>query len=194
MPAPAEGEPADTMRQMEREIMLQLMDQRWREHLSEMDYLREGINLRSLGQKDPLTEWQRDGYEMFGQLMSSIDDDYVKYVMHAQVQVQDRPALEPSLAGAQYLAPEGPVLGPGHCRRPGRRPGARRRGGRSPPRRRWRPCAGAVGRPARDGRAGRRRWPRRPRRLAAASEFDNAGRNDPCPCGSGKKFKFCHGR
>ena len=112
MPAPPEGEPADTMRQMEREIMLQLIDQRWREHLSEMDYLREGINLRSLGQKDPLTEWQKDGYEMFGQLMASIDDDYVKYVMHAQVQVQDRPALEPSFARAQYLAPEGPVLGP----------------------------------------------------------------------------------
>ena len=106
-----DGQPEETMRQLEREIMLQLIDQRWREHLSEMDYLREGISLRSLGQRDPLVEWQRDGYEMFGQMMSSIDDDYVKYVMHSQVQVLPRPALDPGLAGAQYIAPEGPVLG-----------------------------------------------------------------------------------
>ena len=112
MPAGApDGSPEETMRQLEREIMLQLIDQRWREHLSEMDYLREGISLRSLGQRDPLVEWQRDGYEMFGQMMSSIDDDYVKYVMHSQVQVLPRPALDPGLAGAQYIAPEGPVLG-----------------------------------------------------------------------------------
>ncbi len=112
MPAGApDGQPEETMRQLEREIMLQLIDQRWREHLSEMDYLREGISLRSLGQRDPLVEWQRDGYEMFGQMMSSIDDDYVKYVMHSQVQVMPRPALDPGLAGAQYIAPEGPVLG-----------------------------------------------------------------------------------
>jgi preprotein translocase subunit SecA len=193
MPAPAEGDPADTMRQMEREIMLQLMDQRWREHLSEMDYLREGIHLRSLGQKDPLTEWQKDGYEMFGQLMSSIDDDYVKYVMHAQVQVQDRPALEPSMAGAQYLAPEGPVLGAQaiagalaagpafgeelafatdeEVAAMRGRVGAASAG------------AGAVAVPG-GGAVG----------ASAPSQFDNAGRNDPCPCGSGKKFKFCHGR
>ncbi|HYA44448.1 MAG TPA: preprotein translocase subunit SecA, partial [Acidimicrobiales bacterium] len=105
------GDPEDTMRQLEREVMLQLLDQRWREHLSEMDYLREGIGLRAMGQRDPLVEWQRDGYEMFSQLMASIDDDYVKYVMHSQVQVVTRPALEPGLAGAQYLAAEGPVLG-----------------------------------------------------------------------------------
>ncbi len=82
MPAAPDGKPEDTMRQFEREIMLQLIDQRWREHLSEMDYLREGIQLRAAAQKDPLVEWQRDGYEMFGQLMASVDDDYVKYVMH----------------------------------------------------------------------------------------------------------------
>ena len=92
MPAPEGGEPADTMRALEREVMLQLIDQKWREHLSEMDYLREGINLRAMGQQDPLVAWQRDGYEMFGQLMSGIDDDYVKIVMHAQVQVLEQAA------------------------------------------------------------------------------------------------------
>ena len=57
------------MREVERQVMLQIIDQQWREHLYEMDYLQEGINLRAMGQKDPLVEWQREGYEMFG------DDD-----------------------------------------------------------------------------------------------------------------------
>jgi preprotein translocase subunit SecA len=192
MPAAPDGAPEETMRQFEREIMLQLIDQRWREHLSEMDYLREGINLRAMGQRDPLVEWQRDGYEMFGQMMASIDDDYVKYVMHAQVQVMDRPAVDPALAGAQYLAPEGPVLGSqaiAGALAAGPAPGeevvfaseddvaAMRNGS---------PVARANG----DG--GARTVARVP--AAVASEFDNAGRNDPCPCGSGKKFKFCHGK
>ena len=54
------------MREIERQVMLQIIDQRWREHLYEMDYLQEGINLRAMGQKDPLVEWQREGFEMFG--------------------------------------------------------------------------------------------------------------------------------
>src|ERR1700694_3153198 len=92
---------ADTMRQLEREIMLQLIDQRWREHLSELDYLREGITLRAMGQQDPLVAWQKEGYDMFGQMVSSIDDDYVKIAMHAQVQV---------LEAAEDL-PEAPDMG-----------------------------------------------------------------------------------
>jgi preprotein translocase subunit SecA len=225
MPAPPGGSPEDTMRQLEREIMLQLIDQRWREHLSEMDYLREGIYLRQMGQRDPLTEWQRDGYEMFGQMMASIDDDYVKYVMHAQVQVVERPAIEAQLAGAQYIAPEQPVLGsraiagalaagpvvgeeivfpPGEAgnghqagvaggslaarpagQRPG--PGAGQAGGPSAASAARAAAARAVTAAATAGAA------------ASASgqggpDFDHVGRNDPCPCGSGKKFKFCHGR
>src|SRR5580700_2500052 len=75
----------DEARQVEREVMLQIIDQRWREHLSEMDYLREGINLRAMGQLDPLVAWQREGFQMFGQMMDAIDDDYLRYVMHVQV-------------------------------------------------------------------------------------------------------------
>ena len=73
------------MRQVERKVMLSVIDQRWREHLEEMDYLKEGINLRAMGQKDPLTEWQREGYEMFGAMMKGIAQDFVRYVMHVQV-------------------------------------------------------------------------------------------------------------
>ena len=56
----------ETARQLERDVMLQIIDQRWRDHLAEMDYLREGINLRAMGKQDPLVAWQRDGFEMFG--------------------------------------------------------------------------------------------------------------------------------
>jgi len=201
MPASLDGKPEETMRQMEREIMLQLIDQRWREHLSEMDYLREGINLRAMGQRDPLVEWQRDGYEMFGQLMSSIDDDYVKYVMHAQVQIEERPALDTGLAGAMYTAAEDPVLGVqaiAGALAAGPAPGeevvfaseedvARMRGGSA-----GQPGAGNG---AGAGMAGAGLGvPVAKPAGPAGSEFDRAGRNDPCPCGSGKKFKFCHGK
>jgi preprotein translocase subunit SecA len=184
------------MRQLEREVMLQLIDQKWREHLSEMDYLREGIGLRAMGQQDPLVAWQRDGYEMFGQLMSSIDDDYVKIVMHAQVQVLEQaPDGETGLEGAQYQAPEDPVDGSASFQRAlaaGPAPGEEvvfatddevaALGGR--------PNGTAPAAPAGSAPAA----PVIDQPVVKASAFEKAGRNDPCPCGSGKKFKFCHGR
>src|SRR5262245_28644588 len=78
------------MREVERQVMLRIIDQRWREHLEEMDYLKEGINLRAMGQKDPLTEWQREGFEMFGAMMKGIAQDFVRYVMHVQVVRNDQ--------------------------------------------------------------------------------------------------------
>ena len=83
---------AEVMREVERQVMLRIIDQRWREHLEEMDYLQEGINLRAMGQKDPLTEWQREGFEMFGALMKGIAQDFVRYVMHVQVVRNEAPA------------------------------------------------------------------------------------------------------
>jgi preprotein translocase subunit SecA len=176
MPIPEGGSSEETMRTFEREIMLQLIDQKWREHLSEMDYLREGINLRAMGQQDPLVAWQKDGYEMFGQMMSGIDDDYVKIVMHAQVQIL-QPVQQDQLAGAEYTAADDPVqgtsaidaaaaLGPVESE-PAAAPATTANGDGAP----------AIQRPT-----------------VLASDYDRVGRNDPCPCGSGKKFKFCHGR
>ncbi len=184
MPAPEGGEPADTMRALEREIMLQLIDQKWREHLSEMDYLREGIGLRAMGQQDPLVAWQRDGYQMFGQLMSGIDDDYVKIVMHAQVQVlqQAQPDEQASLAGAQYQASDDPVQGTSGMQRAlaaGPAPGEEVV---------FAPEEAPVATRVADDPA------QVERPVVKDSAFERAGRNDPCPCGSGKKFKFCHGR
>src|ERR1017187_278679 len=99
----------ETARQIERDVMLQIVDQRWRDHLAEMDYLREGINLRAMGQQDPLVAWQREGFSMFGQLMDAIDDDYLRYVLHVEAIVN--PAVEPDLARAVYEAADDPVAG-----------------------------------------------------------------------------------
>src|ERR1700728_2018161 len=99
----------ETARQIERDVMLQIIDQRWREHLAEMDYLREGINLRAMGQQDPLVAWQREGFSMFGQLMDAIDDDYLRYVLHVEAIVN--PGAEPDLARAVYEAADDPVAG-----------------------------------------------------------------------------------
>ena len=191
------------MREVERQVMLRIIDQRWREHLEEMDYLKEGINLRAMGQKDPLTEWQREGYEMFGAMMKGIAQDFVRYVMHVQV-VRQRPAAGAGAAEPVPTAPP-PRTPP---RRPRRRPSE--------------PAADVVGHAARVRRsprrgrgAGRRAAssaearPRRPTASATAGgppaaagakqetvvkdEWSKTPRNAPCPCGSGKKFKMCHG-
>jgi preprotein translocase subunit SecA len=203
MPPSNDGGPEETMRSLEREVMLQLIDQKWREHLSEMDYLREGINLRAMGQQDPLVAWQRDGYEMFGQMMASIDDDYVKIVMHAQVQVLEQVQSddEAALAGAQYQAAEDPVEGSSAMQRAlasGPAPGEEVV---------FADDSGAPGGvpsvplATQDRAPGRAAAPSNAvdssdiqRPTVKESDFDRAGRNDPCPCGSGKKFKFCHGR
>ncbi len=175
MPVGADGTSQSTMRALEREIMLQLIDQRWREHLSEMDYLREGINLRAMGQQDPLVAWQKEGYDMFGQMVSSIDDDYVKIAMHAQVQVLE--AAEslpeaPDMNRAQYQAADDPVQGASAVQQ------ALARG------------------PIEDDGSGE--MPVAPEEAVmqphVKSEWEKTGRNDPCPCGSGKKYKLCHGR
>jgi preprotein translocase subunit SecA len=94
----------DVMREVERQVMLRIIDQRWREHLEEMDYLQEGINLRAMGQKDPLTEWQREGFEMFGGMMKGIAQDFVRYVMHVQVVQNDAP--EPQVQNVQQTSSE----------------------------------------------------------------------------------------
>ncbi|MDP1804301.1 MAG: preprotein translocase subunit SecA, partial [Acidimicrobiales bacterium] len=94
---------ADVMRQVERQVMLKIIDTRWREHLYEMDYLQEGINLRAMGQRDPLTEWQREGFDMFGQMMKGIAQDLVRYVMHVQVNVE-QPAAAPAV-GTDFTQP-----------------------------------------------------------------------------------------
>ncbi len=93
----------DVMRQIERQVMLRIIDQRWREHLYEMDYLKEGIHLRAMGQKDPLIEWQREGFDMFGTMMNAIAQDFVRYVTHIKVNEESEDAA------AAPTAPDAPA-------------------------------------------------------------------------------------
>ena len=95
------------MRQIERDVYLQIMDARWRDHLAEMDNLKDGIHLRWTVQADPLNAWQQEGYSMFGQLMEVIDNDYLRYILH--VEAVQPPAAEPDLDRAVYAAAEDPV-------------------------------------------------------------------------------------
>ena len=158
---------ADSMREIERQVMLQIIDQKWRDHLYEMDYLQEGIHLRGLGQKDPLVEWQREGFSMFGQMMDSIADDYVKYLMHVQVVVDEPSTALPE--NVQYSAAEDPSSANGMAA--AARIEAADRGEAPPPEAIEEPVNTPV----------------------VKSEWDKTPRNAPCPCGSGKKFKQCHG-
>ncbi|MEY2554497.1 MAG: preprotein translocase subunit SecA, partial [Ilumatobacteraceae bacterium] len=158
------------MRDVERQVMLRIIDQRWREHLEEMDYLQEGINLRAVGQKDPLVEWQREGYEMFGSLMKGIAQDFVKYVMHVQVIHNDAPA--PAVQNVQQISSE-TVQSDGfsaaaHAAAAAGDPDAAAPGPASAP--------GPV-----------------KQQTIVKDEWSKTPRNAPCPCGSGKKFKMCHG-
>jgi preprotein translocase subunit SecA len=157
------------MRDVERQVMLRIIDQRWREHLEEMDYLQEGINLRAMGQKDPLTEWQREGYEMFGQMMKGIAQDFVKYVMHVQVVRNDAPAT--TVQNVQQTSSENAPSNAG--------------------------IAAAARAAAASGEIPEEAVPAAPapakQQTVVKDEWSKTPRNAPCPCGSGKKFKMCHG-
>jgi preprotein translocase subunit SecA len=204
-------------RDVEREVMLQIIDQRWREHLAEMDYLREGINLRAMGQQDPLVAWQREGFEMFGRMIDGIDDDYLRYVMH--VQVVSQPAEEPDLTQASYQAAEDPLEGPslldvfrataaegassadGNGGPLGVGPGTsgdgvgHDAGGAGLDGAPSRSTGSAPGNAGRDGRTPRTARPADPDAQAplVKAPSEKLGRNEKCWCGSGKKFKLCHG-
>ena len=129
------------MRELERKILLSVLDRKWREHLYEMDYLQEGIGLRAMAQRDPLVEYQREGYDLFAAMMDAIKEELVGFIFNVEVQV------EGDQVGAKGLTPT-PTPAP------------------------------------------------ELKYSAAEVEPDEGGatsRNAPCPCGSGKKYKRCHG-
>jgi preprotein translocase subunit SecA len=178
----------ETARQLERDIMLQILDQRWRDHLADMDLLREGINLRAMGNQDPLVAWQREGFAMFGKLMEGIDDDYLRYIFHVQVLAESTP--EPDLGQASYIAADDPVQGSGEmaaafaAATPTEIADAA--AGAGDPRQRTLPAPepGVTNRFAGDGET---------QVPIVKSDREKLGRNDPCWCDSGKKYKLCHG-
>jgi preprotein translocase subunit SecA len=135
---------SEVMRELERKVLLSVLDRKWREHLYEMDYLQEGIGLRAMAQRDPLVEYQREGYELFSAMMDGIKEELASLVFNVQVSVEGN--------GSEVKA------------------------------------AGISEKPTNVA----------PLQYTAADEsgVSNKGdvsRNSPCPCGSGKKYKRCHG-
>jgi preprotein translocase subunit SecA len=217
---------AEVMREVERRVVLSVLDRRWREHLYEMDYLREGVGLRAMAQRDPLVEYQREGYEMFNAMMDGIKEESVGSLFMLQIEVQQNPIVEeggvPGIAApAQQLAPP-PQRPPAQQQRGrqqqqrgGQQRGGQQRGGQQG--RQGQQRGGQAGPPqgaaADDGPVLPAAFgqPKRPRQMnysapsldggahvethsdSASDPFQQVGRNDPCPCGSGRKFKRCHG-
>ncbi len=180
---------ADLMRYLERQILLQIIDNRWREHLYEMDYLREGIHLRGFAQIDPLVAYKNEGFTMFQALMDSIWEEFVRVIFHVEVNIE--PAQAEQMFGA-----EGEQRRGGDVQYSGaageERPSAMREaqaGGVATAAASGTAAAAASATPAPAGGNGQGVN----QETVVKSEDEKTGRNDPCWCGSGKKFKKCHG-
>ncbi len=176
---------SELMRYLERQILLQIIDNRWREHLYEMDYLREGIHLRGFAQIDPLVAYKNEGFTMFQELMASIWEEFARVIFHVEVNIEPSQAEE--MFGAEEPRRGGNVQYSGAVGE--ERPSAIREaqaggvataaGAEAPAQPQPQPQAGNGGavNPA----------------TVVKSEDEKIGRNDPCWCGSGKKYKKCHG-
>ena len=208
----------EVMRELERRVLLSVLDRKWREHLYEMDYLREGIYLRAYSQRDPLVEYQREGFEMFAAMMDGIKEESVGFLFNLEVSVEDEdvdgeeeleieeplrrviPDIPPS--GTDDVDADDPMVASGPAEQPNEELES--------------PAAAFVRQPQATRaqiRAKGLQENRQPQNLSysAPSEggeaevkgttvaadddpFAKVGRNAQCPCGSGKKYKMCHGR
>jgi preprotein translocase subunit SecA len=210
------------MREVERRVVLSVLDRKWREHLYEMDYLQEGIGLRAMAQRDPLVEYQREGFQLFQAMMDSIKEESVGYLFNVQVDVeqpQEEPAVQPvnvsdMLAGSgiaaadaeQAAAVEDALATAGGEQREDalvasapasdptaetveRHPAFRAKGLEVPERRAQQLQYSA---PTETGEVERRVGSAQDE--LSPEQLKGVSRNGPCPCGSGKKFKMCHGR
>jgi preprotein translocase subunit SecA len=171
----------ELMRYLERSILLQVIDNRWREHLYDMDYLREGIHLRGFAQIDPLVAYKNEGFNMFEELMHSIWEEFSKLVFHAEVEVE--PGTEAVLSGNGGAAVAELDYSGGTLEN---QPSALRQvaaaGGGGAAMSGEEIAEEAVGGGVPE-----------PVETVVKDENDKLGRNDPCWCGSGKKYKKCHG-
>ncbi|MDT5036710.1 MAG: preprotein translocase subunit SecA [Micromonosporaceae bacterium] len=194
---------AEVVRELERRVLLEVIDRKWREHLYEMDYLQEGVGLRAYAQRDPLVEYQREGYDMFAQMRDGIKEEAVGFLYNLKVQVEE-PAPPPDAAPGVPLPDS-----QSHVEIRAKGLGSRI------------PRALQYSAPTIDGEAGasgvtieqeserapalglggppqplRRSGPTSPTAAGARRPSPVSGgpaRNAPCPCGSGRKYKRCHG-
>ena len=182
----------EVMRELERRVLLSVLDRKWREHLYEMDYLREGIYLRAYSQRDPLVEYQREGFEMFAAMMDGIKEEAVGFLFNLEVSVDEDDEDDEVEEDEEVLEPMRQTV------RSQPQPDA---------------VAAAAAHEAPHIRAKGLEQARQPQKLSysapteqgevevkgstvtnADDPFAKVGRNAQCPCGSGKKYKMCHGR
>ena len=167
----AESYGAETMRHVEKSLLLQILDQEWKDHLLQLDHLRQGISLRAYAQKDPLNEYKREAFELFETMLGALREQITAVLMHVEVRMappteelfarslpemhegRDDPALALAEAGSGFPPDDAPLP------------------------------AGMVRRAAAGGAV-----------AGAVEEWANTPRNAPCPCGSGQKYKHCHGK
>ena len=172
---------AEPMHALAAQVMLRVIDTRWMAYLQEMDYLKTGIGLRGFGQRDPLVEYKTEAYAAFTELVSTMYEDFLRTILRLEVVVkQPVPSTseEPEeLRGAQYSGPA-EVDGDQGARGPVAQA---------------RTAAPRGGMPPQGANPGAAK-PRTYRKADDPDPYVGVGRNDPCPCGSGKKFKNCHGR
>ncbi len=173
----------ELMRHVERYLLLEIIDQRWQEHLYDMDYLQHGIGLRGLAQMDPLVAYKNEAYELFQDLMNSVWSDFARLIYHVQVTIHD--------ANGQPMAPEPP-------RRSASSSSSSSTGGGRVSYSGGHSAAGAMAMAAAAGAEQGDAYaddgpPPEPVQQRVVDETQQLGRNDPCWCGSGKKYKKCHG-
>jgi preprotein translocase subunit SecA len=175
----------EVMRALERFMLLQIIDERWREHLHDMDYLREGIHLRGFAQIDPLVAYKNEGFDMFTELMNNIWDEFARYVFNVEVQTEE-----------QQQQPAGPNWGMSGNTTSTRN--LNTSGGHGLAGRDAIAAAAGAAVPAGVAEAGQMAAEAVEAQPALVEtrrleDSEKIGRNDPCWCGSGKKFKKCHG-
>jgi preprotein translocase subunit SecA len=183
----------EVMRELERRVLLSVLDRKWREHLYEMDYLREGIYLRAYSQRDPLVEYQREGFEMFAAMMDGIKEEAVGFLFNLEVTVGDEDddeededeVLEPMRQPIPNAAPQPDAPAPAPAPTPAS-PLVRAKG-LEPAKQ---PQNLSYSAPTEQGEV----EVKGTTVTNADDPFAKVGRNAQCPCGSGKKYKMCHGR
>ena len=175
----------ELMRYLERQILLQITDNRWREHLYEMDYLREGIHLRGFAQIDPLVAYKNEGFTMFRELMASIWEEFTRVIFHVEVNIEASQAEQMFEGDEERRAARMQYSGGGDAEQPSAIADARAAGTATAT------AGGAAGAAAvAAGNGGGEGV--NPATVVKPDE-EKIGRNDPCWCGSGKKYKKCHG-
>jgi len=156
----------ELMREIERYVTLQVVDSRWREHLDAMDYMREGVHLRAMAQKDPLVEYRGEGHAMFEELGRVIREEIVLTLFHVEIERDEAAALQPAEAPQELVYEHETSVGADAIA-----------------------AAGGMA----TGGAALAAPPAPVQQRQIVNDGPGLGRNDPCWCGSGKKFKRCHG-